>query len=65
MLRHDREGEIVPVAAFVTNLVVVRAGGESRAVGQLAKVPVLGLAERLVMAVKMVPMGSLLFPERL
>src|SRR2546423_7097561 len=37
LLRHDREGKIIPIAAFVVRLEVTAVGRENRAVRQIAK----------------------------
>ena len=57
-LRHDREREIVPIAAFVVGLKVLLPATIVPPSGRLLKTPAIGLLPVLLMTVKAVPTGS-------
>ena len=57
-LRHDRQREIVAIAAFVAGLEIVAVHRHDRAIGRLLKVPIIGFALVLLIAVKTVPAWS-------
>lgn len=61
MLGLDRQGQVVPVATSVTDLVAVVSDGENGASARFADAPAIGVAAVLLIAVKMVPAFSLVF----